>query len=378
MRTLVAALLLTLAAPVAPALACDRADPGRAAPALRVTRMVTGLDHPWDVQEIGGGRLLITERSRPRLDVWEAGRTTRVTFPEDSVWVSGETGLMSLAVDPDVASTGRFYTCQGARTAAGHDVRVIAWHYDDANHAATRIEDVLTGLPAGSGRHGGCRLLILRDGSMLVGTGDAASGTNPENLRSLGGKTLRLDPHTGAPWPSNPFIHSPSRTKRYVHTYGHRNVQGLGQRRDGSLWSVEQGTYRDDEVNLLHNGGDYGYNPVPGYNENVAMTNGKLPGRQYAARWRSGNPTLASSGGSWVYGRQWRDLNGTFAVAALKAERVVFLRFDARGHLRRARTPSALRTFGRLRSITQVAGGDLLVTTDNGDGNDAVLRVHPR
>ena len=108
------------------------------------------------------------------------------------------------------------------------------------------------------------------------------------------------------------------------------------------------------------------------------MTNGKLPGRQYAARWRSGNPTLATSGGTWVYGRQWRDLNGTFAVAALKAERVVFLRFDARGRLRRARTPSALRTFGRLRSITQVAGGDLLVTTDNGDGNDAVLRVHPR
>jgi glucose/arabinose dehydrogenase len=350
-----------------------------ATPALDVRRQVTGLDHPWDVQEIGDGRLLITERSRPRLDVWEGGTTTRVDFPEGSVWVSGETGLMSLEVAPDFATTGRFYTCQGAPTAGGgHDVRVVAWRYDDAARSATRVRDLLTGLPSRTGRHGGCRLLLLRDGSMVVGTGDAAVGTNPRNLRSLGGKTLRLDPATGAPWPGNPFVGAANRNKRYVQTYGHRNVQGLGQRRDGSVWSVEQGTYRDDEVNRLRPGGDYGYHPVPGYNEKVPMTNPRLPGPQVAARWRSGDPTIAASGGSWVYGKQWGALDGTFAVAALKAQRVVFLRFDAAGRLQSTSTPAALRQFGRLRSITQAADGDLLVTTDNGNGTDAVLRVSPR
>ena len=78
-------------------------------------------------------------------------------------------------------------------------------------------------------------------------------------------------------------------------TYGHRNVQGLAQRRDGTLWSVEHGSYRDDEVNLLRPGGDYGWNPVPGYNESVPMTDQSLPGRQVGARWRSGDPTLATS-----------------------------------------------------------------------------------
>ena len=285
------------------------------------------------------------------------------------MWVSGETGLMSLEVDPDFATTGRFYTCQGAPTAGGgHDVRVVAWRYDDAAHTATRVRDLLTGLPSRTGRHGGCRLLVLRDGSMVVGTGDAAVGTNPRDLRSLGGKTLRLDPATGAPWPGNPFAGAANRNKRYVQTYGHRNVQGLGQRRDGSVWSVEQGTYRDDEVNRLRPGGDYGYHPVPGYNEKVPMTNPRLPGPQRAARWRSGDPTMAVSGGSWVYGEQWGALDGTFAVAALKAQRVVFLRFDAAGRLQSASTPAALRQFGRLRSITQAADGDLLVTTDNGNG----------
>lgn len=411
MRFLVAALLLLLAAPAAPALAMednggfapvaasaapatksapprdadrepsDRAPSGRAlvVPELDVTRQVTGLDHAWDVQEIGDRRLLVTERSVPRLTVWQGGEKRRVDFPASSVWVSGETGLMSLAVAPDFASTGRFYTCQGGTTSAGrHDVRVVAWRFDDAPPAATPVEDVLTGLPARTGRHGGCRLLILRDGSMVVGTGDATVGSNPRNLRSLGGKTLRLDPTTGAPWPSNPYIGSDRLRQRYVHTFGHRNVQGLGQRADGTVWSVEQGTHRDDEVNKLRRGGDYGWNPVPGYDERVPMTDHRLPGRQRAARWRSGAPTLATSDGTWVYGAQWGELDGTFAVAALKAQRVVFMRFDRAGTLRWTRTPAALRGFGRLRSITQATDGDLLVTTDNGNGTDAVLRVRPR
>ena len=71
-------------------------------------------------------------------------------------------------------------------------------------------------------------------------------------------------------------------------------------------------------------------------------------------------------------------LDDTFAVAALKASRVVFLKFDSSGQLLRVRTPDALRHYGRLRSITQLPGGDLLVTTDNGGGTDVVLRVHPR
>ena len=123
---------------------------------------------------------------------------------------------------------------------------------------------------------------------------------------------------TGAPWPTNPYIRSRSTNARYVLTYGHRNVQGLAQRSDGSIWSVEHGTDRDDEVNRLSTGGDYGWNPTPGYNESRPMTDQRLPGTQINARWRSGNPTIATSGAAWVRGRQWGDNNGTLAVGALK------------------------------------------------------------
>lgn len=350
----------------------------RRVPALQVTRLITGLDHPWDVRQLPTGELIYTQRDRASLSVWKDGTARTLDFPSSSVWVSGETGLMGLEVDPEFATNRHVYTCQGATTSGGgHDVRVVAWRLDDALTSATRIRTVLGGFPTSSGRHGGCRLLILRDGSMLVGTGDAAIGTNPENKRSLGGKTLRLDPETGKPWPSNPFIRSQYKRTRYITTYGHRNVQGLAQRADGSLWSIEQGSFRDDEVNKLRKGGDYGWNPVPGYNEQVPMTDFSLPGKQIGARWRSGNPTLATSGGSFVNGSEWGAYDGALTVAVQKSERVLFLSFDKRGKLQKVRTPDVLRQYGRIRTTWQLANGDLLVATDNGNGEDAILRVRP-
>ena len=383
MRWLIVVLLLSVLAPATPAGAQPPESTYAASPAerarmprLRVTQRVRGLKSPWDVKSIGGGRLLVTERDTGHLITVGKGGKRRVRFPSRRVWVSGETGLMSLEVDPRFARNRRIYTCTGWKSGGGHDVRVIAWRLDRRATRVRRLKTLVGGFPTSSGRHGGCRLLIARDGSLLVGTGDAAVGTNPRDLDSLGGKTLRLDRFSGAPWPSNPFIDASSRARRYVHTFGHRNVQGLAQRADGTLWSVEHGPDRDDEVNLLVDGGDYGWNPVPGYDESVPMTDSSLPGRQYAARWRSGVPTLATSGATFVRGRAWGSLDGSLAVAALKASRVLFLTFDRRGRLVRTRVPAVLKRYGRLRSVSRAPNGDLLITTDT-DRGGAVLRVHP-
>ena len=351
----------------------------RKAVSLRVTTRASGLNHPWDVKAIPGKRLLVTERDPARLTLLTAKGKRAVRFPTGRVYVEGETGLMGLEVDPGFSRNHRIYTCSGWKTAGGgHDVRVNAWRLDKRARRATLLKPLVTGLPSTSGRHGGCRLLVADDGSLLVGTGDAAVGTNPRDLTSLGGKTLRLNRFSGKPWPRNPFRKAANRNKRYLFTYGHRNVQGLAQRRDGSLWSVEHGSYRDDEVNRLRAGGDYGWNPVPGYDESVPMTDQSLPGRQVPARWRSGDPTVATSGSTFVYGRRWGALNGALAVAVLKGEEMLFLTFDGRGRLTRERTPAALKRFGRLRTATQLADGSLLIATDADNGAGRILRVVPR
>ncbi|GAB3996577.1 PQQ-dependent sugar dehydrogenase [Nocardioides marmoraquaticus] len=351
-----------------------------AVPALRVSTVVGGLSQPWDVAPLPDGSLLVTERDSRRLLRVVDGVARPVSYPSSSVWVSGETGLMGLVVDPAFASNRRFYTCQGGFNSAvrgGHDVRVVAWRLSDDATSATQSAVVVKGLPATSGRHGGCRLLMTPTNRLLIGTGDAAVGTNPRNLRSLGGKVLRVDRMTGAPAPGNPWPKNASLDRRKVLTYGHRNVQGLAVR-GSELWSVEHGSSRDDEVNRLAAGGDYGWNPVPGYNESRPMTDGGLPGTQRAAKWRSGSTTIATSGAAFVTGSRWGDLTGTLAVAALKGQRMLFLRFDGSDRLRATTVPDELRRFGRLRSVVQLpGGGDLLVTTANGGGQDRVLRVTP-
>ena len=358
-------------------LAAGAAPAEAAYPTLSVRVVASGLDHPWDVAPITKGRLLVTERTRATLSVVRHGRKRVIPLVGAHIWTSGETGLMGLEVDPRWRRNHRIYTCSGWGTSASHDVRVVAWRLTRHLREARMVRTLVAGLPSTSGRHGGCRLLVARDGSLLVGTGDAATGTNPRDLGSLGGKTLRVNRFTGRPWRHNPFRTSGNPRTRLIYTYGHRNVQGLAQRRDGTLWSVEQGTYRDDEVNRLVAGGDYGYNPVPGYNESVPMTDQSLPGTQIEAAWSSGPTTDATSGGTFVPDRlAWRSYRGWLAVAALKNEKLVMLHFARDGRLLGERTE--LTGHGRLRTAVVARNGDLLVTTDNGDGRDVILRVHPR
>lgn len=355
-------------------------DPSRpAALELRVRTVIDGLEHPWDVKPIGGGGLLVTERDKARLSVVRDGRRRTVRFPSANVWVSGETGLMSLAVDPRFKQNRRFWTCQGWQSGGGHDIRVSLWKLSGNERRAKLVRHVLTGLPTTSGRHGGCRLL-LESGSnaLLVGTGDAADPANPRNLSSLGGKVLRVDRRTGAPLADNPYADVSNPNQRRVFTYGHRNVQGLAQRpSDGALVSVEHGSYRDDEVNALSPGADFGWNPGPGYDESVPMTDQSLPGQQTDAIWSSGTPTIATSGAAWTSGARWGAYAESLAVAALGGERMLFIRFDASLAQLEVSTPPVMRRYGRLRSVTSLPNGSLLVTTSNG-GDDRILRVSPR
>ncbi|KAA1416865.1 PQQ-dependent sugar dehydrogenase [Nocardioides humilatus] len=356
-----------------------RAEP----PRLRVKTIASGLDVPWDVRSIGDGQLLFTQRDSATLTLIDQDAVLHdVQFPSNKVWVSGETGLLGLAIDPDFATNHRIYTCQGWKLPEGKkDIRVIAWQLNESLTAATQPDLLIKGIQTVTGRHGGCRLLIDQAGSLHVGTGDAAVTKNPQSLRSLNGKTLRLDPETGQPWPTNPWVHADNRKKRFIFTYGHRNVQGLAQRADGSLWSVEHGTYRDDEINLLGRGRNFGWQPGPNYDESPPMTDFSLPGKQWAARWSSGNPTIATSGADFVAGNGWGAYSGTMAVGCLGGERLMFVKFDDTGHLVRTWAPQRMKDFGRIRGVTAYRGG-LLVTTSNGGGGDSgvdkILFVRPR
>lgn len=250
--------------------------------------------------------MLFTERDRERIWWRSVSGTKRIVARTPrGVWHGVETGLMAIEASPDFRRSRTFYTCHGHRSDQAKDVRVVLWRLNERSTKASKVRPILRACPSTSGRHGGCQLAFGRAGRLYAGTGDAATGKNPQSVRSGGGKVLRVGARTGKGVASNPFGSADNAMKRRIYTYGHRNVQGLARGPGGTMWSVEHGSYRDDEVNRLRPGGNYGWNPVPGYDESVPMTDHSLPGSQVSARWRSGNPTIAPSGAAWLTGSRW-------------------------------------------------------------------------
>ena len=340
-----------------------------APPDLRVATLVSGLSIPWDIAFTPDGTMLFTQRAGVLSGRLANGTVQTIGAEFGDLFASGETGLMGIVVDPDFSSNRRFYTCQGH---TGPEIQVIAWSINAAYTQATRVADPLVGgIPASTGRHGGCRLRFGPEGYLWIATGDAASGTVPQDLTSLGGKVLRVDASTGAGAPANPF--APSR----VYTYGHRNVQGLALRPDTSqMWSVEHGPSVDDEINRLVAGRNYGWDPVPGYNESVAMTDlAKYP-EAVEAKWSSGSPTLATSGGIFLEGEPWGVWEGRLAVATLKDSKLRLFEFTPEGAFVSQVVVAELDdAFGRLRTPMMGPDGALYVSTSNGGGSDRILRI---
>jgi glucose/arabinose dehydrogenase len=354
------------------------------APALRVEVLAGGLDHPWDVALAPDGTLLLDERSGGFTAVLPDGTVQSVEADFDDLFVRGETGLMGLVLDPDFDTNRRFLTCQGVQEDDGAEVQVIAWTVDEAWTSATRVADpLLGGIPVNqeTGRHGGCRLRFDPSGALLVGTGDNAVGTNAQDLTSLAGKLLRIDPATGGPASDNPLADAPDPRTRLVFSWGHRNVQGIAvQPCTGDVYTAEQGTTRDDEVNPSVAGGDFGYDPEGpdgSYDESVPMTDLGRPGA-IPALWSSGAPTIAVSGLTFLAGEAWGDDDGLLVAGVQKDTGLLALRLNDDGTLaEQFRVPELEDRFGRLRTPQAGADGVLYVTTDNGGDDDQLLRVTP-
>ncbi len=365
-RTLLAALVLGLLVPAAAPSRAEAAEPG-----YSVTPVVTGLAIPWDVTWIGD-LMLFDERSGK---VWTRrpdAAPQRVSLSLPPLLVHSEGGLLGLVADPNAVTNRYFYTCQSVAKASGSasDVQVWKWQLT-SDTTAVKVRTLVKGIPIGSGRHNGCRLSFRSDRALYIGTGDAAKGTNPQNLKSLGGKVLRVRSDGSIP-KTNPF-YSKGGNARYVWNYGHRNVQGLARQPvTGDLFSVEHGPARDDEINLVDKGANYGWSPTPGYNESRSMTDAKRFPKARKALWRSGQPTVATSGAAFLSGSQWRTWDGVLAVAMLKGEGILLFRVGAdRGLTRIAEIVS---DHGRIRTVQQGPDGALYFTTSNGSA-DGIHRL---
>jgi glucose/arabinose dehydrogenase len=342
-------------------------------PTLGVQRnFITGLSHPWDMGFAADGTMFFTQRSG-EISVRLTNGTVRLLLDLPDTVVIGEAGMLGLAVDPNFAANRRIYTCTSSNVSGSNDVRVIRWTVSAGLDQLQNRSDIVPGIPFANG-HTGCRPRFGPDGFLYVTTGDAGVGTNPQSGSSLGGKVLRVDANGAAAPGNNP----PGGFDDRIYNYGHRNVQGLAFRPGDSFGvSVEHGPDRDDEANRVLNGANYGWDPVPGYNQTVPMTDKNKFPNAVSPIWTSGNVTNAPSGATFLSGPQWRSWDGALAMAVLKDRQLRLLFIGANGALTRQSLADLGAGVPRLRSAVQGPDGNLYLATDVPNGGGAIWRVVP-
>lgn len=110
--------------------------------------------------------------------------------------------------------------------------------------------------PAAGSGHFALRLLTRGD-HLFVTSGDRQEQTPAQDTSSNLGAVLRLTPD-GDPAPGNPWAGEDGAAAE-LWTTGHRNVLGIAEDAEGGIWVSEMGPRHGDELNLLVEGGNYGW-----------------------------------------------------------------------------------------------------------------------
>lgn len=237
-----------------------------------VTVIAEGLDYPWDIVA-DGGRIFLTEKGGNVL-ILEDGRMSRGRLiTTEPIETDGGRGLLGMAVAPDFATSGIAYFYHS--TASGN--RVIAARQEGKEWREVRV--LLDGIP-GHRLYNGGRIGFGPDGMLYVTTGWTENREAPQDVTSLAGKILRIQPDGSVP-NDNPFPGSP------VWTLGHRNPQGIAWDEGGRMFAAEHGQSALDEVNMIEKGRNYGW-PLAQGDENEEGLTSPLA--------HSGNSTWAPSG----------------------------------------------------------------------------------
>jgi glucose/arabinose dehydrogenase len=146
----------------------------------------------------------------------QGGRRGVLLDLKDQVSTGTEQGLLSIAFDPAYPRVPRLYV---DFTDKDGNVRIVAYTVELGR--AVRPQLLLT-VPEPYENHNGGLILFDRTGMLLVGLGDGGNAGDPQNraqdLQSLLGKILRIDPRTGGPAAGNPYPEN-----RYVWALGLRN-----------------------------------------------------------------------------------------------------------------------------------------------------------
>jgi len=207
--------------------------------------VVEDLDTVWAIDFLPNGNMIFTERPG-RVSVYDFNTEEKAVVGNLDVTEISESGLLGIAVDLEFEHNYYVY---------------LYYTYDKDGVIKNRVSRftllyallnetvLLDDIPAARFHDGG-RIRFGPDERLYITTGDATVPSSAQNINSIAGKILRMGKDGSVP-EDNPF-------ENYVWSYGHRNPQGLAWN-DGVLYEAEHGPTRNDEINIIVKGENYGW-----------------------------------------------------------------------------------------------------------------------
>jgi glucose/arabinose dehydrogenase len=346
-------------------------------PALRTEVVASGLQNPWGVAFIDGGRFLVTERPGRLRVIGADGRVGEPVAGLPAVEAAGQGGLLDVAADRDFARNRQIYLCYSEPGTGGSSTALARARL---SADATRLEDlqvVFSQQPKVSSRlHFGCRIVEAADGTLFLTLGDRYHRmADAQTLDNHHGKVVRIRKDGTVP-PDNPFVNRTG-ARPEIWSIGHRNLQGAAIAPDGRLWTSEHGPQGGDEINRPEPGKNYGW-PVITYGENYgggAIGEGITSRAGMEQPLHQWTPSIAPAGMTFVTTERYGPgFKGSLLVASLKFRYLSRLVLDG---TRVVREDKLLPDVGeRLRDVAEAPDGTLFVLTDARDGQ--LLRIVAR
>lgn len=317
---------------------------------LSLEPVLTDLDTPWDVA-FGDEWMYVTTRPGILYGVHEGE-----TIPLLHMRVSGgEGGMLGVATHGGMVYV--YYTDINN----GNRVSRYTHTEDGLKHDIDIIQDIPS-----AAIHNGGRIRFGPDAMLYVTTGDAGNPNHSQDVNSLAGKILRLNPDGTIP-ADNPVPGSP------VYAYGLRNPQGITWDTNNTMYVTDHGPSglfenAHDEINQIIPYGNYGWPDSVG----DRVTSGTI-----APLIHSGAVTWAPSGLEFINGSGMLEWEGMLLYGALRGAHLGTVNIDGSGH-----ATYLDGEMGRIRAPIQHPNGTVYVITSNTDGrglpyegHDMLLRV---
>lgn len=253
---------------------------------LQHSVVLEGLDEPWDMAFVDEDTMLYTEKCDGLSVLMPSGEVNHLlgmgaqgdeyTGPlyasvADDLFCEGQAGMMGVAVDPDFQENRRVYVYSTSNLSDPHTNRLIRLVVNEDFTNVSDRTDIVDDVPykmestdqpfGGPGAHNGGRVRFGPDGYLFLTTGDNHNAEVPQSPTLMGSKVLRINTDGHAAEDNNP----PEGFDPRTYTYGHRNVQGIAFHPETSdAITVEHGPWHSDEITVLENGGNAGWDPRPG------------------------------------------------------------------------------------------------------------------